>query len=221
VALMSDAQDRGWGPPPCPRERIVDIFPGGLSRALPVHERVAGIFTAFVDELQARGYKVEGKQQDDWGYAPRRIKGSTSWSNHAWGLAIDINAPANPRKAPLTTNMPAWVREAQPLMEKYGLRWGGHFSLPDPMHFEFMLTPADADRISGKLGVGPALVPGGLSAAERHAILTRMEAIYDALREGSATNINSVKHIRDHIGRLERQLDELKRDVAALTQPTG
>jgi hypothetical protein len=223
---MSDAQDRGWGPPPCPRERIVDIFPGGLSRALPVHERVAGIFTAFVDELVARppGYKVEGEQRDDWGYAPRHIKDDPSrpWSNHAWGLAIDINAPANPMKAPLTTNMPAWVREPGPLMHTYGLRWGGHFSdPPDPMHFEFMLRPEDADRITHELGVGPALVPGGLSASERRAILTRMEAIYDALREGSATNLNSLKNIRDHIVSLERQLDELNRDVAALQQPTG
>ena len=224
VALMSDAQDRGWGPPCPPRERIVNIFPGGLSRALPVHERVAGIFTAFVDELEARGYKVEGEQRDDWGFACRHIDDDPSkpWSNHAWGLAIDINAPINPRKAPLTTNMPAWVREAQPLMDKYGLRWGGHFhDLPDPMHFEFMLKPADADRISGRLGVGPALVPGGLSAAERRAILTRMEAIYDALREGSATNVNSLKHLRDHVVGLERQVAELKAEVAALEQPTG
>jgi D-alanyl-D-alanine carboxypeptidase len=221
---MSDAQDRGWGPPPCPRERIVDIFPGGLSRALPVHERVAGIFTAFVDELAARtGYRVEGKQQDDWGYAPRHIKDNPSlpWSNHAWGLAVDINAPANPNKAPLTTNMPAWVREPGPLMNKYGLRWGGHFSTPDPMHFEFMLRPEDADRITKQLGVGPALVPGGLSTADRRAILARMEAIYDALREGSATNVNSMKHVRDHIGRLETKLDALQRDVGTLQQPTG
>jgi hypothetical protein len=146
VVWMSDpdAQARGWGAPPCPRERIVNIFPGGLTRALPVHERVAGIFTAFVDELAARtGYKVEGEQQDDWGYSPRHIDNDPkkAWSNHAWGLAVDINAPANPQKHPLTTNMPAWVKERGPLMHTYGLRWGGHFSDPDPMHFEFMLRP--------------------------------------------------------------------------------
>jgi hypothetical protein len=185
---------------------------------------VAGIFTAFVDELAARtGYKVEGEQQDDWGYSPRHIANDPkkAWSNHAWGLAVDINAPANPQKHPLTTNMPAWVKERGPLMHKYGLRWGGHFSDPDPMHFEFMLRPEDADRITKELGVGPALVPGGLSTAERRAILDRMEAIYDALREGSATNVNSVKHVRDHIGRLETKLDALKRHVDALKPPTG
>jgi small-conductance mechanosensitive channel len=48
--------------------------------------------------------------------------------------------------------MPSWVRRARPLVQKYGLRWGGTFSTtPDPMHFEFMGTPADAARITAKL----------------------------------------------------------------------
>ena len=81
---------------------------------------------------------------------------------------------------PLYSYVPEGLTGAiQPLMEKYGLRWGGHFSLPDPMHFEFMLSPADADRISAQLG--------GLTMAEAQDILNRLQSIYEALRDGRVT----------------------------------
>ena len=149
---MADAQDRGWGPP-CPKDDTVEIHAGDVSYGFRVHKRVADIFTAFINELVERGYSLNNdRQRDDWGYACRRIKNSNSWSNHAWGLAVDINALDNPQQSPLKTDMPSWVRQPGPLMRKYGLRWGGTFSgTPDPMHFEFMGTPADADRITAKL----------------------------------------------------------------------
>jgi hypothetical protein len=51
--------------------------------------------------------------------------------------------------------MPAWVYNEKDLMTRYGLRWGGEYTgTPDPMHFEFMLTPADADSITASLGGG-------------------------------------------------------------------
>jgi hypothetical protein len=149
---MADAQDRGWGKP-CPKDDIIEIHAGDVSYGLRVHKKVAYIFTAFINELVERGYSLDNDQQrDDWGYACRKIKNSTSWSNHAWGLAVDINALDNPRQSPLRTDMPSWVKEAGPLKAKYGLRWGGTFSsTPDPMHFEFMGTPAEADKITAKL----------------------------------------------------------------------
>jgi len=145
------AEDRGWGPP-CPSDQIVSFRAGG--RQFNVHRKVAAIFQAFVTELVDRGYRIDAGQLDDWSYACRHIANDPNrpWSNHAWGLAIDINSLANPMTSPLTTDMPAWVRDADALMQKYGLRWGGTFSTtPDPMHFEFMLTPADADRITKEL----------------------------------------------------------------------
>ncbi len=209
---MSDAQDRGWGPP-CPDESdLVNIRPGGLSRDLKVHKRVAPIFTAFIDELVARGYPVEASLRDDWGYKCKHINDDPSkpFSNHAWGLAVDVNAVQNPRKSPLTTNLPDWVRQAGPLMDTYGLRWGGAFTgTPDPMHFEFMLTPADADRIGGQLAAG-------LSMAEAQGILKRLEAIFDALRDGSDTNLNSLKSIRGHVVAIEGDVKELRDEVMKL-----
>ncbi|HEV7757537.1 MAG TPA: M15 family metallopeptidase [Acidimicrobiales bacterium] len=80
----------------------------------------------------------------------RAIAGTNQPSNHSWGTAIDLNAPVNPRKRPLTTNIPRAVRE---LWKAHGFRWGGDYvtSTPDAMHFEFMGTVADAHAIAARL----------------------------------------------------------------------
>jgi D-alanyl-D-alanine carboxypeptidase len=65
-------------------------------------------------------------------FAPRRIPGSGSLSLHAWGLAIDINAAANPRLGDSRQDH-RLVRA----MEGAGFTWGGRWpTVPDPMHFE-------------------------------------------------------------------------------------
>jgi hypothetical protein len=139
------AQSRGWGPP-CPSTSVVRIEAGG--RSFNVHRRVARIFTAFINELVERGYSINKGTLDDWSYVCRHIGNDPSkpWSNHAWGLAVYINSLTNPMRRPLTTDMPAWARDSGYLMRKYGLRWCGAYvnSTPDPMDFEFMLTPAAA-----------------------------------------------------------------------------
>jgi D-alanyl-D-alanine carboxypeptidase len=65
-------------------------------------------------------------------YAPRRIPGSGALSLHAWGLAIDLNAAANPLLGPSRQDH-RLVRA----MERAGFAWGGRWpTAPDPMHFE-------------------------------------------------------------------------------------
>jgi hypothetical protein len=65
-------------------------------------------------------------------FAPRRIPGSGSLSLHAWGLAIDINASANPRLGKSRQD-----RRLVQAMEDAGFTWGGRWpTVPDPMHFE-------------------------------------------------------------------------------------
>jgi len=64
-------------------------------------------------------------------YYPRFIAGSTTLSNHSFGLAIDINSLENQRGT---------VGEMHPvvvqIMKKWGFAWGGDWSYTDPMHFE-------------------------------------------------------------------------------------
>jgi hypothetical protein len=58
-------------------------------------------------------------------------------SLHAWGAAIDINAPENPFGAEPTQN-PQVVR----IFEKWGFLWGGDFAIPDGMHMEYLEPPS-------------------------------------------------------------------------------
>jgi hypothetical protein len=71
-------------------------------------------------------------------YYPRFIAGTSSLSNHAFGLAIDINAPENARGTAGQMN-----RQVVQIFEKWGFTWGGVWHYTDPMHFEMnrLVTP--------------------------------------------------------------------------------
>jgi hypothetical protein len=57
-------------------------------------------------------------------------------STHAYGAAIDINAPQNPYGTKPTMN-----REIVRIFESWGFNWGGDFLIPDGHHFEFWRFP--------------------------------------------------------------------------------
>jgi hypothetical protein len=107
--------------------------------AAPHFLRLARIFVARAPEYAAA---VAAGTPDDWSYANRDIRGGDTKSYHAFGLAIDVNALANPLGT--AGDMPMEVVEE---WEREGGAWGGRFSRPDPMHFETHLTPAQiSDR---------------------------------------------------------------------------
>jgi hypothetical protein len=64
-------------------------------------------------------------------YYPRFIAGSTKLSNHAFGLALDLNTPGNQRGT--VGEMDRGVVAA---FEHWGFTWGGRWGYTDPMHFE-------------------------------------------------------------------------------------
>ena len=140
-----------------------------LPEALP-------LFEGFVRDIVAGGYKIT----DFGNYAFRCTSNSKKTcegltrdqlSNHAYGLAVDMNTTANPEltyrgvdgatacATPLTTDIPQWVVQTA---EKWGLYWGGYgwsggcphpgylksSVLRDTMHFEFRGTPAQARAIT-------------------------------------------------------------------------
>lgn len=144
---MPDAE---WGAP-CTGTIRTLVRADGLR--LPVRGEVVELVQRLIDETERLGYDV--RPGETWGYACRRISGSTVWSNHAWGLAIDINAPSNPyasvdwhrrnHRGPWPTLRSDIPPVVVALWEAHGFRWGGRYaSKPDPMHFEFMGTPHDA-----------------------------------------------------------------------------
>ena len=150
---MSTPADRGWGNPgrshddaqarEYGRLHITTITTDDGSR-FSVRKEVAPILLGFLNEIIAKGYRVNGKTLDDWGWYVRTIAGSNTLSNHSWGLAVDVNALTNPQGRTLRTDMPAFVPEAA---KRWGLRWGGTYeSRPDAMHFEWIGSRDDALR---------------------------------------------------------------------------
>jgi hypothetical protein len=114
-----------------------------LGRTMFVHRdaqrhflRLARLFEARAPEYAAA---VAAGELDDWSYEDRDIRGAEgAKSNHAFGLAIDVNALSNVLGT--SGDMPTEVVE-QWIIE--GGDWGGLWTRPDPMHFETHLTPEE------------------------------------------------------------------------------
>ena len=85
-------------------------------------------------ELEAAGL---GHVVDRDGYAgcynPRLVAPDGGVSRHAWGVAIDLNADANPLGA-TSTQDPRLVET----MARWGFAWGGFWLVPHAMHFEYL-----------------------------------------------------------------------------------
>ncbi|GAA4704504.1 hypothetical protein GCM10023349_22570 [Nocardioides conyzicola] len=64
-------------------------------------------------------------------YNARFIAGSTKLSNHAFGLALDLNVPGNQRGT-----VGQMDRQVVAIFKSWGFTWGGDWGYTDPMHFE-------------------------------------------------------------------------------------
>ncbi len=58
-------------------------------------------------------------------------------SHHSWGMAVDLNARANP-----FGRTPHQDPRIVAAFERWGFTWGGQWLLPDGMHFEFLRFPS-------------------------------------------------------------------------------
>jgi D-alanyl-D-alanine carboxypeptidase len=123
-------------------ERVNVVEFDFLGRSVFVHKdarphfmRLERLFEARAPEYAAT---VALGELDDWSYENRAVRGGVAKSNHAFGIAIDINALANPLGT--TGDMPTEVVRQ---WEAEGGGWGGDWSRPDPMHFETHLTPEE------------------------------------------------------------------------------
>lgn len=119
--------------------RIVEM--NFLGETMYVHEGAQRHFLrlAQIFEARAREYATQIPiSPDDWSYSNRDIRGAESKSNHAFGIALDVNALSNVLGT--TGDMPA---EVVAQWEIEGGDWGGDWDRPDPMHFETQLTPKE------------------------------------------------------------------------------
>ena len=93
-----------------------------------------------LEELERRGLQRLVDRGDYAGcFAAKDIPTTGGVSRHAWGLAIDLNAAANPYGQPSAQD-PRLVR----VMERHGFAWGGRWPTPDAMHFEYVGPEPDA-----------------------------------------------------------------------------
>jgi hypothetical protein len=66
-------------------------------------------------------------------YSFRAKRNSKKLSVHSWGCAIDLNPETN-QLGTKGDMHPDIVK----IFEDHGFVWGGNFSVPDPMHFQFV-----------------------------------------------------------------------------------
>jgi hypothetical protein len=98
------------------------------------HERVFPSLIAAMRELRARG-RSDVIRNFAGCYNARMVMRSPSnaISHHAWGAAVDINSLTNPYGQP--PRQPALLVR---VMSRRGFTWGGRWTVPDGMHFEYV-----------------------------------------------------------------------------------
>lgn len=101
------------------------------------HRKLIPMVEGALEEILASGLMSEIKVYSGC-WASRTVSRSPTAppSFHAYGAAIDINAPENPYGAKPTMN-----REVVRIFESWGFNWGGDFLIPDGHHFEFWKFP--------------------------------------------------------------------------------
>jgi hypothetical protein len=136
-------------------------FKGVLDRGLiEVHKLVSDEVLEIFTEIKKSGFKIEKiKTIDNYNYSDeesvidnntsafnfRFVSGSTKLSDHAIGLAIDINPKLNPWLHPSALNIFKYDTSVEgtitpdgdvvKIFKKFGWSWGGDWKNPDYQHF--------------------------------------------------------------------------------------
>jgi hypothetical protein len=96
------------------------------------HRAIFPQLRAALEEVVLQGLADEIDVDEYQGcYYPRFIAGTTTLSNHSFGLALDLNVPGNQRGT-----VGEMDRGVVAIFKKWGFAWGGDWGYTDPMHFE-------------------------------------------------------------------------------------
>jgi hypothetical protein len=104
---------------------------------------------AFDERVQA----VDGPIVDDWGYALRAVRGYSVYSDHAGGIAMDINATKHPLGVGHTFSQ-AQVDKIHKLLKHFEgcIYWGGDYhNRVDAMHFGMAKSLKACEPVSRRL----------------------------------------------------------------------
>lgn len=156
---MSTPADLGWGDPrnlTSANTVAAQIWPGHIVRVR--NDDCAVVFAALIRRLRGAGWPGPDATPDEWGYNKRLKRWAeaagqdpataplSSWSDHAWGTAVDLDTTANPmlptRPANPQSRTTFPVTRVPAIAGGLGLQWGGSWSEPwDPQHFQVAVTP--------------------------------------------------------------------------------
>lgn len=95
------------------------------------HRLLVPVFEVLFQELEEGGLRPLVRTYGGC-FCFRRMRGGGHLSIHSWGIAIDLNPDTNRLGTPGDM-----APELVELFENFGFTWGGIFSRPDPMHFQF------------------------------------------------------------------------------------
>ncbi len=110
-----------WYPPPDYTWPFTRIYCN-----IDIHEDLTNIFNEIIYQDI-----VDSIETFDGCYVIRPIRGSTRWSLHSFGIALDFNASTN--QLGTDGNMNEALID---IFESFGWVWGGRFRRKDPMHFQ-------------------------------------------------------------------------------------
>lgn len=117
----------------------------GVGIRTACHVVVAADLERALAEIAAQGLAgaIDVANTNRYGgcYYPRfnRIAGSLGvLSRHSWGMALDVNTVTNAQGA-----VPQLDCRVVVIMRRHGFAWGGNFTRPDGMHFEWVGEPRD------------------------------------------------------------------------------
>jgi hypothetical protein len=193
------------------------VTTGGNRIRLSVRREIATLVSRLVTHLELASNHHYSRNMSG-GYNCRPIAGTSTPSNHSWGLAVDLDSSLNPQMSRaahaarghrypggrvLVSNMP---QNAAAIGARYGFGWGGHYvSKPDPMHFEFVGRPSDAAHLTRTTEVNDVGKLEGHQSTQLSNADRRTRAILELLRdEGSNATI----------GRRTREMTILLRSLA-------
>ena len=124
--------ERAWTDANIVRQRVPIIG------TVTCHRAVMDDLTAALATIEAQGLAylidLDDTRRNGGCWVPRRIRGTSggSVSRHSWGTAIDINPATN---AWGTT--PTIDQRLVDIFRAHGFAWGGTWTRPDGMHFEW------------------------------------------------------------------------------------
>lgn len=156
----------GWPVIPSGDARLTVIEPVPGRRFTVLAGPVATVLDWLIRRFHAEVEPIDQGILDDYGYNYRKVRGSDSWSNHASGTAVDLNATKHPFKTRADQNFsPAQIAAVRQILAdatingQQVVRW---LDANDPMHFEINHmgrggTPEAVAALAARLTSQPAV----------------------------------------------------------------